>query len=313
LASQTASSANGRRGLIDVDSTGRSGSVLGEPLPDYATSLNSLGASYKMMGDYARAEPLYRQALELRKNGLGEAHPGRTVPPGHPTIMPATVVAQRGGFRALPATGPEAQSARDLFHATFADQPAEVLTGALPTEAELKRRLDGGRWRVVHLATHGFFESPTRILALRGCDLVVLSACETGLGNLESGQGVLGLQRAFQAAGARAVVASLWKVDDAATGVLMDRFYSNLWTRKLPTLEALRQAQLAVLNDPGLVEAHRGTLAQRGLGPKAEKLEQGGDGGSTSPSGAERPRPVGGIRARRRRAVRDQGNESPPR
>jgi CHAT domain-containing protein len=87
---------------------------------------------------------------------------------------------------------------------------------------------------------------------------------------------VLGLQRAFQAAGARAVVASLWKVDDAATGVLMERFYTNLWTKQLPKLEALRQAQLAVLNDPGLVERHRAELAQRGLGAKVEALPEKG-------------------------------------
>jgi CHAT domain-containing protein len=107
---------------------------------------------------------------------------------------------------------------------------------------------------------------------LRGCELVVLSACDTGLGHAEAGQGVLGLQRAFHAAGARAVVASLWKVDDAATGVLMEQFYTNLWTKKFPKLEALRQAQLTVLNDPGLVERHKVELAKRGLGPKAEKL-----------------------------------------
>ncbi len=94
-------------------------------------------------------------------------------------------------------------------------------------------------------------------LDLRDCDLVVLSACETGLGRLEAGQGVLGMQRAFQAAGGRAVVASLWKVDDAATAVLMERFYANLWTKKLPKLEALRQAQLDILKDPSLVDARR--------------------------------------------------------
>ena len=100
-------------------------------------------------------------------------------------------------------------------------------------------------------------------LDLRGTDLVVLSACETGLGRAEYGQGVMGLQRAFQAAGARAVVASLWKVDDAATTVLMEQFYTNLWSKKLPKLEALRQAQLTVLNNPGLVRARPELLAKK--------------------------------------------------
>jgi CHAT domain-containing protein len=114
-------------------------------------------------------------------------------------------------------------------------------------------------------------------LDLRGTELVVLSACETGLGAMERGQGVLGLQRAFQAAGARAVVASLWKVDDAATGVLMERFYANLWEKKLSKLEALRQAQLAVLNDPALVKGRRAKLEKRGIDEKKPgKLPGGG-------------------------------------
>src|SRR5262249_38632030 len=87
-------------------------------------------------------------------------------------------------------------------------------------------------------------------LDLAGCELAVLSACDTGLGATAGGQGVLGLQRAFHQAGVPAVVASLWSVEDAATSVLMERFYTNLWIKKLPRLEALRQAQLAVLNDP---------------------------------------------------------------
>jgi CHAT domain-containing protein len=86
----------------------------------------------------------------------------------------------------------------------------------------------------------------------------------------------MGLQRAFQVAGARAVVASLWKVDDAATGVLMKEFYTNLWTKKLPKLEALRQAQVALLNNPGVVDQ------TRGLGSKAAKLP---DPGQAMPSG----------------------------
>jgi CHAT domain-containing protein len=86
-------------------------------------------------------------------------------------------------------------------------------------------------------------------LDLGGLDLAVLSACDTGLGEAGGGEGVFGLQRAFHLAGARTTVASLWKVDDAATQALMREFYTNLWERKLPRLEALRRAQLSMLLD----------------------------------------------------------------
>jgi CHAT domain-containing protein/tetratricopeptide (TPR) repeat protein len=88
-------------------------------------------------------------------------------------------------------------------------------------------------------------------LGLERCDLVVLSACETGLGERAGGEGVLGLQRAFQVAGARSVVASLWEVNDVATRDLMVAFYEKLWDRKkpLPRLEAMREAQLVMLRE----------------------------------------------------------------
>jgi CHAT domain-containing protein/tetratricopeptide (TPR) repeat protein len=87
-------------------------------------------------------------------------------------------------------------------------------------------------------------------LDLRNVDTVVLSACETGLGEVAGGEGLLGLQRAFQLAGAKTCVASLWSVDDAGTRVFMQRFYDNLWDKKLPRLGALREAQLWVLRHP---------------------------------------------------------------
>jgi CHAT domain-containing protein/Tfp pilus assembly protein PilF len=85
-------------------------------------------------------------------------------------------------------------------------------------------------------------------LDLRGLELAVLSACETGLGVKSGGEGLLGLQRAFQIAGARSVAASLWQVPDEATRALMERFYANLWQKKMGRLEALREAQLWLLN-----------------------------------------------------------------
>jgi CHAT domain-containing protein len=102
-------------------------------------------------------------------------------------------------------------------------------------------------------------------LDLSGVDLATLSACETGLGEkVGAGEGLMGLQRAFQVAGARTIVASLWKVDDAATLAVMKEFYTRLWDGKHSRLEALRQAQLALLKgyDPvkGQVRGVGGTV-----------------------------------------------------
>jgi CHAT domain-containing protein len=100
-------------------------------------------------------------------------------------------------------------------------------------------------------------------LDLTRCELAVLSACETGLGAEAGGEGLLGLQRAFQVAGARSVVASLWQVNDEATQKLMTAFYAAYWDRKevVSRAAAFRKAQLLMLRqgrERGMVRREKG-------------------------------------------------------
>ena len=132
---------------------------------------------------------------------------------------------------------------------------------------------DLSRYRIVHFATHGFLndEHPELsgiVLSLvdqKGqaqegflrlhdiynlnlpAELVVLSACKTGLGRDVKGEGFIGLTRGFMYAGAAGVVASLWKVDDEATSELMGRFYTEMLRNGLPPAAALRESQLAMM------------------------------------------------------------------
>jgi CHAT domain-containing protein/predicted negative regulator of RcsB-dependent stress response len=129
--------------------------------------------------------------------------------------------------------------------------------------------LDLGQYQIVHFATHGLLNSKhpelsgvvlslldetgrpqDGFLRLRDIynlnlpvELVVLSACNTGLGKDVRGEGLVGLTRGFMYAGASSVVASLWKVDDAATAELMRRFYQGLLRDGLTPAAALRAAQ----------------------------------------------------------------------
>jgi len=182
----------------------------------------------------------------------------------------------------LMEAGLEARNVADRF-ARSCQEPVTLLIGADANEPAVRSELRGRR--MVHLATHGFSCPPADtttatwdvastsplllsglILArgggdedgfltaqevigadLRGTDWVVLSACGSGLGQLLPGEGLAGLRRAFEMAGCRTVVMTLWRIDDRATRVLMESIYE----RRLggaQTVDAIRLAQLELLS-----------------------------------------------------------------
>jgi CHAT domain-containing protein len=99
-------------------------------------------------------------------------------------------------------------------------------------------------------ARNGFLQAFEAYNLRLSADLVVLSACQTAVGDDVKGEGLLGLSRGFMYAGSPRVVASLWKVPDRATSDLMKHFYRAMLVDKLRPAAALRVAQLAIRKDP---------------------------------------------------------------
>jgi len=153
----------------------------------------------------------------------------------------------------------------DSFVATGFEATKEKLTG-----------FNLSNFAILHFATHGFLdpknpENSGLVLSMvdrqgqaqngfvglqdiyrlqAPVDLVVLSACRTGLGKEVRGEGLIGLTRGFMYAGASSVIASLWTVDDEATSELMKRFYANLLQRQMNPAAALQAAQNSIRSEP---------------------------------------------------------------
>jgi CHAT domain-containing protein len=164
------------------------------------------------------------------------------------------------GFSGLPATITEVKKIRDRFPNT-----TTLIETAFTKELTTT---NSNSYTILHLATHGQLStgdpkdsfiifgdgekatiSDIRRWSLTNVDLVVLSACQSGLGaKLGSGVEILGLGYQMQAAGARVAIASLWKVDDAGTQALMEAFYDELKKGDVSVVEALRRAQIAMIN-----------------------------------------------------------------
>jgi CHAT domain-containing protein len=185
---------------------------------------------------------------------------------GNP-IMP-TVPLQDSPLGELPKAEEEATNIAKLLN----DQgiTAQAITGSQATKVDILKQMPNAP--LIHLATHGLlddikqlgvpgaialapsegdngFLTSGEILNLQlNAQLVVLSACDTGKGEI-TGDGVIGLSRSFIAAGVPSVVVSLWSVPDAPTGLLMTEFYRQFLTTG-DKAQALRQAMLKIMKNP---------------------------------------------------------------
>jgi CHAT domain-containing protein len=134
---------------------------------------------------------------------------------------------------------------------------------------KIRLQKEAGGAAVVHLACHGEFNDLQPLqswlllakegdedgilrvhevfgLDLKSANLVTLSACETALGKVSSGDDMVGLSRAFLYAGTPSILATLWEVEDTSTALLMEHFYDNWRNKKMSKPQALRQAQLSL-------------------------------------------------------------------
>lgn len=223
------------------------------------------------------ADPVFRPEevpLTNQSAPLEHATPNRNLTKAELFGKPATeqprepALVQQLNIQRLPFTRIEAEEISKLF-------PAEQVLKAISFDANLDkiRTTDLTGYTMLHFATHGLFDPENPDLSaivlslvdrdrnsidgfLRlgdiynlklNADLVVLSACQTGIGREQGGEGLIGLTRGFLYAGARRVVASLWMVDDQATSELMKHFYQNMLGReKMRPGQALRAAQLSI-------------------------------------------------------------------
>ena len=209
------------------------GRVTGGPVRATPAGQNRLGQAPRLPGTKTEAKAIQPKIESLAKTEAylytdQQALEAVFKSLRHPQIL---VLSTHGFFRELPADGAvSAESSNPLLRCGLllagCNKPADVSAA----DAE-----DGILTGLEIVGTD-----------LRGTDLVVLSACETGLGEIRSGEGVAGLRQAFQLAGAKSVVATLWQIPDRETARLMTEFFSQL-AGGVDRSAALREAQLKII------------------------------------------------------------------
>jgi CHAT domain-containing protein/tetratricopeptide (TPR) repeat protein len=211
--------------VFETDDPRVSGSRAGKPAPDPTSSLTRALRDFGFAQDGVFRVPRLPGTLREAEAILG------LVPEG--SSMKATGFA---ASRSL-AMSPELSQYRIVHFATHGLMNSEhaELSGILLSMLNPKGQPQNGFLRL-----HDIYNLDLR------ADLVVLSACNTALGKEVRGEGLVGLARGFMYSGAKRVLASLWKVDDEATGELMKRVYRNMLAENLPPAAALREAQVSM-------------------------------------------------------------------
>jgi CHAT domain-containing protein len=216
-----------------------------DPLPGSLREADEIAALWKRAGSAGSApEPLLSltgaEALESRFKADA---------PGHRVLHLAThgffvpsecVFAPRRAVRDTASRGLSSATLEAARRRSVAPEPL-TLSGLALAGANRRAQAPEGE-------EDGVLTAPEiATLDLFGTEWAVLSACETGTGLASSGEGVFGLRRAFQIAGARTVIMSLWSVQDEATRAWMKALYEARLERRLATPECLRAASLEVL------------------------------------------------------------------
>ena len=221
------------------------------------------------------ADPVFSTNDERLKTPVGARHavPLQPATPNDVDTRALSRAARENSltFKRLPFTRTEADSILKLASTAEAMQAFDFTANrATATNPQLSQ------YKIVHFATHGILNSlhpelsgvvlslvdkqgqpQNGFLRLNDifnlnlpAELVVLSACETGLGQDVKGEGLVGLTRGFMYAGAPRVLVSLWSVDDQGTSELMTRFYKKMLQEGLKPAAALRSAQIEMLQNP---------------------------------------------------------------
>jgi CHAT domain-containing protein len=172
-------------------------------------------------------------------------------------------------FNRLEYSGKEIESIAALFPETL----VKTYTREAATEENAKNEQMLSEYRYLHFATHGIVDETNpgssglvmsqennmvedgilRADEISGlalhASLVVLSACQTGMGKMIRGEGMIGLSRSFMYAGIPSVVMSLWSVSDQSTSILMKRFYENLLVKNVSKAQALHLARISMIRE----------------------------------------------------------------